>query len=105
MRVRAAHRRERTSVSRCIGDDRWRGRRVVSTATVSPDSQVILLLCTHLALARGESQLKHLSRSEWNDVARAIDGSMFKRPGALLGAASVTLARDLNIEPALAERM
>lgn len=77
----------------------------MSTATVSSDSQVVLLLCTSLALPRGESELKPLSRPEWNDVARAIDTSNFKRPGVLLGAAAASLARDLNIEPALAERI
>jgi DNA processing protein len=77
----------------------------VSTARVSPDSQVILLLSTQLALPRGESELKPFSRSEWNDLARAIDASSFKRPGALLGADTASLARDLNIEPALAERI
>ena len=77
----------------------------MSTTTVSSDSQVILLLCTHLALPRRESELKPLSRSEWNDLARAIDASSFKRPGALLGADAASLARDLNIEPALAERI
>jgi DNA processing protein len=77
----------------------------VSPATVSPDSQVILLLCTQLALARRDSALEPLSRSEWNDVARAIDASSFKRPGPLLGAAAGTLAADLNIAPVLAERI
>lgn len=73
--------------------------------TVTPDSQVVLLLCTNLALPRRDSELKPLSRSEWNDVARAIDASSFKRPGALLGAAAISLARDLEITPALAERI
>jgi DNA processing protein len=77
----------------------------VNPATVSSDSQVILLLCTQLALARRNSELKPLSRSEWNDVARAIDASSFKRPGALLGAAAASLAVDLNITPVLAERI
>lgn len=77
----------------------------MSAAPVSPDSQVILLLCTQLALPRRDSELKPLSRPEWNDVARAIDASRFKRPGALLGAAAESLALDLNIEPAFAERI
>jgi DNA processing protein len=77
----------------------------VSAATVSPDSQVILLLCTQLALPRRDSDLESLSRSEWNDVARAIDASSLKRPGALLGTAGESLARDLKIEPVLAERI
>lgn len=77
----------------------------MSPATVSPDSQVILLLCAQLALARRDSELKPLSRSEWNEVARAIDASSFKRPGALLGATAPSLAVDLNITPALAERI
>lgn len=77
----------------------------MSPATVSSDSQVILLLCTQLALARRESELNPLSRSEWNEVARAIDASSLKRPGALLGAAAASLAVDLNITPVLAERI
>jgi predicted Rossmann fold nucleotide-binding protein DprA/Smf involved in DNA uptake len=77
----------------------------VSAAPVSPDSQVILLLCTRLALAQRESELKPLSRPEWNDVARAIGASSLARPGALLGADAASLARDLNIEPALADRI
>ena len=77
----------------------------MSTTAVSSDSQVILLICTQLALPRRESELKPLSRSEWNDVARAIDASSFKRPGALLGADASSLAGNLNIEPALAERI
>ena len=77
----------------------------MSTTSVSPDSQVILLLCTQLALPRRVSNLRPLSRSEWNDVARAIATSRFKRPGALLGAADDSLTRDLDIEPALAERL
>jgi predicted Rossmann fold nucleotide-binding protein DprA/Smf involved in DNA uptake len=77
----------------------------VSTAALSPDSQVILLLCTRLALPQRESDLKPLSRPEWNDVARAIDASKFKRPGALLGTGAASLARDLDITPALAERI
>jgi DNA processing protein len=77
----------------------------VSTTTVSPDSQVVLLLCTQLALPRRATELKPLSRSEWNDVARAIDASSFKRPGGLLGAAATSLAQELDLAPALAERI
>lgn len=77
----------------------------MNPATVSPDSQVILLLCTQLALKRRDSELTPLSRAEWNDVARAIDASSFKRPGALLGAAAASLAVDLNITPVLAQRI
>lgn len=64
-----------------------------------------MLLCTPLALARRDLELKPLSRSEWNDVARAIDGSRFKRPGALLGVEAASLARDLGIPVPLAERI
>ena len=77
----------------------------MSTAALSSDDQVILLLCTPLALARRDLELKPLSRSEWNDVACAIDGSRFKRPGALLGVEAASLARDLGISVPLAERM
>ena len=76
----------------------------MSSASVSADSQVILLLCTALALPRRDSELEPLSRSEWNDVARAIDASALKRPAALLNAAG-SLARDLDITPELTERI
>src|SRR4051812_29235159 len=77
----------------------------MTKTTPSPDSQVILLLCTRLALPPRQSELDPLSRSEWNDVARAIDVSSLKRPGGLLGPAAASLALDLNITPALAERI
>jgi hypothetical protein len=76
----------------------------VSTATLSADSQVILLLCTGLALPRRDSELKPLSRSEWNDVARAIGASPLKRPAALLNTAE-PVVRELDIRPGLAERI
>jgi DNA processing protein len=76
----------------------------VNTATLSADSQVILLLCTGLALPRRDSELKPLSRSEWNDVARAIGASPLKRPAALLHTAE-PVVRDLDIRPALTERI
>src|SRR3954469_72623 len=105
MRVRVARCRQRPSVPRCLGDDGRHGGYVMTKTTPSPDSQVILLLCTRLALPSRQSELEPLSRSEWNDVARAIDASSVKRPGGLLGAAAASLARDLNIAPALADRI
>lgn len=78
---------------------------MVSIASPSPDSQVILLLCSHLALARSIGDPKPLSRAEWNDVARAIDASPLKRPAALLGASADSIARGLGIGSAMASRI
>jgi hypothetical protein len=47
---------------------------------LSLDSQVLLLLCSHVGL-RKDSELAPLTLREWNALARKIQTSIFKRPG------------------------
>jgi len=51
---------------------------------VSLDSQVLLLLCSHIGLGN-DNDLVPLTLHEWNPLARKIQASTFKRPEALLG--------------------
>lgn len=74
-------------------------------ALASPDSQVLVLLCTRLALPRGADGPKPLSLVEWNDLAGRIARSEWQRPGALLGRAAGELASVLGVSLPQAERM
>ena len=71
----------------------------------SPDSQVIVLLCTRLALPRGADGLKPLATREWNKIASRIARCEWRRPGALLGKSASELASVLGVSLAQAERM
>ena len=51
---------------------------------LSPDSQVLLLLCSHVGLAK-DSDLTPLTLREWNPLARKIQASSYTRPERLLG--------------------
>jgi len=77
----------------------------VSIETLTDDSQAVLLLCSTLALSRSQAAPKPLSRSEWNDLARAIGASRFRRPGALLGASPDDVSKELRIPVALSHRI
>src|SRR6266508_3260947 len=104
-RLRIAFCRKWTCVPLGPGNDlRWR-RRIVSIETLTDDSQAVLLLCSTLALSRSQAAPKPLSRSEWNDLARAIGASRFRRPGALLGASPDDVSKELRIPVALSHRI
>lgn len=77
----------------------------MTTATLNEDAQAILLLCSSLALPRTSDAPTPLSRSEWNAVARAIDASSFRRPGAIIGAPVSRLIAELRLNSALADRI
>ena len=77
----------------------------MSAENVGADSKAVLLLCSTLALARSASAPKPLSRSEWNDLARAIAASALQSPAALFGQSSEALQQTLGIAPALADRV
>ena len=77
----------------------------MSTEVLTEDSQAVLLLCSTLALPRSEGAPKPLSRTEWNDLARAIRASSFERPGALLGASQADVSRELALPPSLSQRI
>ena len=51
---------------------------------LSPDSQVLVLLCSRVALA-GDTDLTPLTLREWNALARKIQESKYSRPEGLLG--------------------
>ena len=72
---------------------------------LTPDTQVVLLLCSSLGLSRTSSAPKPLSRSEWNDLARAISASSLRRPGALFGLPVESMRTTLNIASPLADRL
>jgi len=70
---------------------------------ISPDSQAILLLCSHLATS---SSIKHapLTLREWNSLARKLQ-FLSIRPGALLEISSDELKRLLEIPEEEAKRI
>lgn len=72
---------------------------------LTPDSQVVLLLCSTLGLQRTASAPKPLSRSEWNDLARTIGGSALRRPGALLGLTGASIQQALGVPVSVADRL
>lgn len=74
-------------------------------ALASPDSQVLVLLCTRLALPRRADGPQPLSAGEWNEIASRIARSEWQRPGALLGRAASELASVLGVSLAQAERI
>lgn len=77
------------------------------TQNLSEDSQVILLLCSSLAIHNNiskntskddkESQLNHLTLKQWNELARKIAKSELKRPRALLETTATDLQQELGI--------
>jgi predicted Rossmann fold nucleotide-binding protein DprA/Smf involved in DNA uptake len=71
--------------------------------TLSADSQVILLLCSHLGLP-AEPEFAPLSLKEWNALARKLD-SMSLRPGDVLGFGAEELREGLGVEDENAERI
>ena len=70
----------------------------------SADSQVILLLCSHLGLPPG-SEPGPLKLREWNELAAKIHGSAFGRPGALLDASVADLQSALELAEEDAQRL
>jgi predicted Rossmann fold nucleotide-binding protein DprA/Smf involved in DNA uptake len=69
---------------------------------LSPDAQVILLLCSSLGLPRNDPQALPLAIDEWNDLERRIMQSDVKTPGALLEPGSHA---SLGVSAALGERL
>ena len=77
----------------------------MSVATTSDDSQALLLLCSGLGLGSREDAPKPLSRTEWNNLEKALDSSEFRRPGALLGIDAGRVQSTLGIPGELARRI
>lgn len=72
---------------------------VVDVNALTPDSQVITLLCTTLALPRGT---KPLTPTEWASLATTIHRSELRRPGELLGRSAADIEAGLGLSSAAA---
>lgn len=74
---------------------------------LSDDGQVLLLLCSSLALppAAREMNLIPLKLAEWNQLARKIAESSFKTPAALQGRSAAELEKLLYLPADEAERI
>lgn len=78
----------------------------MTKVNVSADSQVILLLCSNLAISKGmESEYKPLTLTEWNTLAKKIAASSFKRPEAFLLSDADKWQRELGLDSRQLERL
>lgn len=78
----------------------------MTTHSLSEDSLVIALLCSHLALNdRNADRLKPLTLSEWNPLSLRLAESSFARPQALLGRTSEALQDELALDARTADRL
>lgn len=71
---------------------------------LAPDSLVLLLLCSHLALDV-EDGLASLTLREWNQLARRIQSSSYERPQGILGETVDAIQTRLDLPQAQAERL
>ncbi len=66
------------------------------------DGRAVLALCSQLGL---EEAATAFTLTEWNDLARRIQASEWKRPAALAGQSASAIAATLGIVPSEAERV
>jgi DNA processing protein len=71
--------------------------------TISPDSQTILLLCSHLGLS-SSPEFSPLTLKDWNPLAKKLQ-SLSLRPGALLERFSEDIESQLKLSNEEAERI
>jgi hypothetical protein len=71
---------------------------------LSLDSQVLILLCSHLSLTNDEEP-NPLTLREWNPLARKILASSLNRPEGLLGRSVEELKLELELSEAEALRL
>jgi DNA processing protein len=69
---------------------------------LSEDGRAVLALCSQLGL---EDEMTAFTLTEWNDLARRIQASEWKRPSALAGQSASAIAATLGIVPSEAERV
>ncbi len=72
--------------------------------TLSLDSKVVLLLCSHLALPE-TSEFTPLTLRDWNPLALKIAASSMASPGGLFGLTPSDLSRELDIAESEAQRL
>jgi predicted Rossmann fold nucleotide-binding protein DprA/Smf involved in DNA uptake len=70
---------------------------------IAPDSQALLLLCSHLGLS-SDQEFVPLTLREWNPLARKLQAANM-RPGALLGWKAPDLQAQLSISVDEADRL
>lgn len=71
---------------------------------LSLDSQVMILLCSHLALAK-DDELAPLTLREWNPLARKIQTSPYNRPAGLLGQSADEIKKQFELSDPEALRL
>lgn len=71
--------------------------------TISPDSQAILLLCSHLGLM-SNPEYAPLTLKDWNPLAKKLQ-SLSMRPAALLGRSTEKLKNQLSLSDEETERI
>lgn len=71
---------------------------------ISADSQVILLLCSHLGLP-SKAHPEPMTRRDWNQLALRIQASPLERPGALLEQSAEDLQSILELSEPEVERI
>jgi predicted Rossmann fold nucleotide-binding protein DprA/Smf involved in DNA uptake len=71
---------------------------------ITPDSQAMLLLCSHLGLSN-DPDLAPLTLREWNPLARKLAASSLARPASLLGLMAADLQQELEISELEAQRL
>lgn len=71
---------------------------------LTTDSQVVLLLCSHLGLP-ADADPTPLTLREWNPLVRKLQASSLERPGVLLGLSAAELQAALDLTTAEAERL
>lgn len=71
--------------------------------TLSPDSQALLLLCSHLGLS-SSPEFAPLTLKDWNPLAKKLQ-ALSMRPAALLGLSSKEIMNQLSLSDEEAERI
>src|SRR5260370_18415240 len=73
---------------------------------LSDDGTAVVMLCSQIGLSNGdERDVLPLTLREWNVLARKIQDSEIKRPGALIGMSAEDVARFLEVTTIEAERI
>lgn len=77
-----------------------------TSATLSEDAHVILLLCSGLAIPKDvPAEGRPQTAAEWHALARKILASSWGRPGELLGRSAADMRQALDLDAATAERL
>jgi predicted Rossmann fold nucleotide-binding protein DprA/Smf involved in DNA uptake len=71
---------------------------------ISPDAQVLIMLCSHLGLP-AEPDPKPLNLREWNALARKLAASTLARPAGLLELTATDIEQALEIPESEAQRL